>query len=251
MYREICLYDLMQTKTTKNKKKCSSKFQHPSRVSNYNPNDEAPARTAVFGTNELLYMILSNTSEYEIGTFRLVCKTWNTVASDVDSIEFCLSPVRVHTEIAHPYPGYSEHKPISFNPAVDVSQEYRRLDCGNVVCHMVFSVNCDFISYDLRRLGCQLLSRPSITQVALTVDSPAVRGGESRETSLLTVDGGIRLWHLAEGLRKLRQGAGVRPCRKECKGHSVSAHLICDMLCPLDDSEKKNLEIFEWMETIE
>lgn len=251
MYGEVCLYDLLQVKKTKNKKKHASKFQPPSRVSAYDPNEVIPARTTVFGINELLYMILSNTSEFEIGTFRLVCKTWNTVASDVNSIEFCLSPVRVHTEIAHPYPEYLENESISFNAAVDVSQEYRRMDSGNVVCHMVFSVNCEFIPFDLRRLGCQLLSRPSITQVALSVDSPALHGGESREISLLTVDGGIHLWNLAEGLRKLRQDAGVRPCRKECKGYSVSAHLTCDMLFPLDNLERKNLEIFEWMETIE
>jgi hypothetical protein len=251
MYREVCLYDLLQEKKTKRKKKHPSEFQPPSRASTYDPNDTIPARTKVFGINELLSLILSDTSVYELGAIRRVCKKWNAVGHDISSIELCMSPARVHTDIVHPYPEYLEHEYVSFNPAVTVSQEYRSMDSSNEVCHMEFNVNCDFISFDLRRLGCEFLTRPPITQLALTADSltkPGGNAGETRKISMLSMDNGIRLWHPAEAFRKLRRDSSALPCRKECKGHRVSAHLICDKLPELVDSRKV---VFEWTETID
>lgn len=117
---------------------------------------------------------------------------------------------------------------------------------NNDVCHMNFSVNCDFISFDLRWFGCEFLTYPPIKQLALTI-SPTDRGGEF---SLLSVDEGTCLSHQAEAFRKLRRGSGVVPCRKECTGHHVSAHLIGTRLGNVGPC-KIQLAVLEWLETIE
>lgn len=75
-------------------------------------------------------------------------------------------------------------------------------------------------------------------QVALTVGSPIKHGSEKCKISLLNVSDGIRLWHFAEALRKLRWVAGVRPCRKDCVGHRVSAHLIGTRLSLVGPSDE-------------
>lgn len=245
MHREVCLYDLLQNKKTKNKKKHSSKIHRSSRPSSYDPNNIIPSRTAVFATNELLSLILSNASKEDLGTSRCVCKLWNTVARSIKI--HVMSPILLHTDTAHAYPEYCEtQQAMFFHPVVTASQEFWKMGSNNDVYHMNFSVNCDFISFDLRWFGCEFLTYPPIKQLALTA-SPADRGGE---VSLLSVDEGIRLWHLAEAFRKLRRGSGVLPCRKECVGHRVSAHLIGTRLGN-GGSCKIQSAVLEWLETIE
>lgn len=249
MYREACLYDLLQTKKIKNKKPFPT-FQRPPRVSAYNPNDTIPARTAVFGTNELLSLILSNASHEDLGTSRCACKLWDTVARDIKV--HVMGPIRVYIDTVHAYPEYCENQqPMIFNPAVTFSEEFWKLGSDNNVCHMEFSVDFDFISFDLRRLGCEFLTNPPITQVALTCSPIGVKhGGESTEVSLLCVKDGIRLWHLAEVFRKLRRSSSVLPCLKECKGHRVSAHLIGTRLSLVDDLAEQ-LPVLEWLKSVE
>jgi len=156
MYGEVCLYDLLQEKKTKQKKKHRSKFQPPSRASTYDPNDTIPARTRVFWINELLYLILSSTSTHELGIVRRVCKKWNAVGHDINSIKFRVSPIRVHTDAIYAYPEYSEDDSIFFNLAITVRERLWSRGSDNAVCHVEFRVNCDFVSFDLRRLGCEL-----------------------------------------------------------------------------------------------
>ena len=249
MYNEVCLYDLLQEKKTKKKKHSSTVHQFP-HTSVCDPNDMVPARTAVFTTNEILSLILSNVSKEDIDSSRCVCRLWNTVARSIKI--HVLSPIHLYTDTVHAYPEYCEDGQfVDINPAVTVFEQSWKMESYKDVCHMEFSVNCDFISSDLRRLGCELLTRPPITQIALTTGSLAKLDNQSSDITLLNVSDGIRLWHLAEAFRKLRRGAGVQPCRRECKGHFVSAHLICEKIPLLTSDYKTQLAIFEWMETIE
>lgn len=117
---------------------------------------------------------------------------------------------------------------------------------NNDVYLMEFSVNCDFISFDLRKFGCEFLTYPPLKRVALTA-FPANNGGE---VSLLSVDEGVRLWHLVELFRKMRRGSGVLPCRKERVGHLASARLIGTILGNAGPC-KRQLAVLEWLETIE
>jgi hypothetical protein len=185
------------------------------------PSDEIiQARTAVFNTNEILQQILSIPPIGQLPSLRLVCKTWNSVANDV---KVQVSPVCVHTDSVHHYQEYPETVPIVFNPAVTFWDGLKIRGSSNSVYDMDSKVDCALRSPMPRDCRNQFLTSPAVTQVILT----GFPTKDESTTTLLEVRNGVRLKDLAKTIRKLGLDAGIVHPREGCKGHCVSAHIIC------------------------
>ena len=126
MYNEVCLYDLLQEKRTK-KKKHSSTVRRSLHASVRDPNDMILASTAVFTTNELLSLVLSNVSKEDLDGSRCVCRLWNTVARSIKI--HVLSPIRLYTDTVHAYPEYcKDGQFVDINPAVTVFEQCWKME---------------------------------------------------------------------------------------------------------------------------
>jgi hypothetical protein len=180
-----------------------------------------PARTAVLATNELLRQILSSTPIGQLPSLRRVCKTWNSV---INSIEYHVDPIRIHTHTSYPYPRYPLTLPIAFNPAITY-QKYGRIKGSPGIVHdMQFEIYCDSaLGPPLNRLGNMFLTHPPVTQVSLT----AFRVEGTKAVAMLRVPDGIRMYDLAKTFRKMKLHTAGDPHFKRCKGHIVGVHLIC------------------------
>lgn len=195
-------------------------------------NNTAPARTAVFNTNELLYEILSKVPLNHFASLRRVSKTWNSV---VDQVGYFVEPVRFRTDS---FPEYSETISFTFNPVFGrLPQKPTRPSREHYAAH--YQVDHLFPTHNLRRLGPlgdQFLTNPPITHLKLTAYPAA--------SSLLKVQDGNRLRDLAEALdavpapnRRGKFGMFRRTAwtfvdfemehHEKCGGCVVGVHLHC------------------------
>lgn len=188
--------------------------------------DMHPARTAVFGTNELLYLILSKVPN--TANLIRVSKTWNSIVRN--DIGYCIQPANARANDSMCTPVYSEStsNPIDFNPIANCISDGKRHLYDNELHEWTmlfrFDNRCPSV---LHRFGDQYLTSPPVTHLSVM----GVRGNHNAVATIRAKDG-IRLRDVAEALDKL-----YRSVRVEChfmydkpsrfRQFVFSARLVC------------------------
>jgi hypothetical protein len=166
--------------------------------------DMHPARTAVFATNELLYLILSKVPN--VANLIQVSKTWNSVVRK--DIGYYMKPVidRAIPSATTPVYPKSIRQCIDFHPIIHCWSKEKGDIWNNRFRErtMVFKLDNYYPSI-LNRFGKQYLTNPPITHLSIE-DSQGHHG----PAATIVVKDGIRLRDVAEVLDDLCQCLPVK-----------------------------------------
>ena len=196
-----------------------------------------PACTAVFETNELLCLILSQVPKGPLTTPLRVSKTWNSV---VHKIGYCVQPSNARPDLLVYLESLCGH--IDFHPIINcwTSQNATKFNNKMRLWTMGFRVDNYYPSV-LHRFGYQYLTSPPITHLSLKVITDI--GRPNHMLASLKVKDGIRLRDVAEVLDKLHQSTPLEYLHwRERSGGLQDFVFAAVILCARAGSER---EIYE------